>query len=395
MIYMPSTLHSSLRISFRCINSRSLFHKSLHCHTMYASSNVTSAAVRAGACGLAASCRAPGACPRPGPRDRLMWLGAGLVCRHFRSLSIGGGGGAGGLGLGRLVEVGAKDSRTFCKEPYSDVSLEEGQVAAADSVAVSEQKSPGDITLKLLSGSFYLPHPDKVATGGEDAHFICTEEQAIGVADGVGGWADQGIDAGEYARQLMSNSVAAIREQVKGFIDTATVLEKAHSKTKEKGSSTACIIALTDQGLHAANIGDSGFIVVRNGSTIFRSPVQQHEFNMPYQLDCSGYGDLPSAAQVFTIPVEPGDVIVVGTDGLFDNLYTNEIAAIVVNATRSKLEPQIAAQKIVQLAHQRAMDNMRQTPFSTAAQQSGYRHYGGKLDDVSVVVSYVTAASSA
>lgn len=105
----------------------------------------------------------------------------------------------------------------------------------------------GERTLKLISGSCYLPHPDKEETGGEDAHFICVDEQAIGVADGVGGWADVGVDAGQFARDLMSNSVAAIQEEPKGSIDPARVLEKAHSIIKAKGSSTACIIALTDK----------------------------------------------------------------------------------------------------------------------------------------------------
>jgi len=101
--------------------------------------------------------------------------------------------------------------------------------------------------MKLVSGSCYLPHPDKEDTGGEDAHFICVDEQAIGVADGVGGWADLGVDAGQYSRELMFNSVNAVQEEPKGSIDPARVLEKAHSKTKAKGSSTACIIALTEQ----------------------------------------------------------------------------------------------------------------------------------------------------
>jgi len=109
------------------------------------------------------------------------------------------------------------------------------------------RKTPSGKTLKLISGSCYLPHPDKEETGGEDAHFICSEEQAIGVADGVGGWADLGVNAGYYSRELMSKSVEAIQEEPKGSIDPARVLEKAHSSTKARGSSTACIIALTDQ----------------------------------------------------------------------------------------------------------------------------------------------------
>ncbi|KAK8648984.1 hypothetical protein V6N13_129722 [Hibiscus sabdariffa] len=256
----------------------------------------------------------------------------------------------------------------------------------------SEEKISSGKTLKLLSGSCYLPHPDKEDTGGEDAHFICADEQAIGVADGVGGWADLGVDAGQYSRELMSNSVSAIQEEPKGSIDPARVLEKAHSSTKAKGSSTACIIALTDQGLHAINLGDSGFMVVRDGCTVFRSPVQQHDFNFTYQLESGSNGDLPSSGQVFAVPVAPGDVVIAGTDGLFDNLYNNEITAVVVHAVRAGLGPQVTAQKIAALARQRAQDRDRQTPFSTAAQDAGFRYYGGKLDDITVVVSYITTS---
>ncbi|XP_015576562.1 probable protein phosphatase 2C 55 isoform X2 [Ricinus communis] len=209
------------------------------------------------------------------------------------------------------------------------------------STVSSEEKISSGKILKLISGSCYLPHPDKEETGGEDAHFICTDEQAIGVADGVGGWADHGVDSGKYSRELMSHSVTAIRDEPKRSVDPARVLEKAHSSTKAKGSSTACIIALTDE--------------------------------------------------VFTIPVAPGDVIVAGTDGLFDNLYNNEITAVVVHAMRAGLGPQVTAQKIAALARQRAQDKDRQTPFSTAAQDAGFRYYGGKLDDITVVVSYITS----
>lgn len=67
------------------------------------------------------------------------------------------------------------------------------------------------------------------------------------MADGVGGWADLGVDAGLYSRELMSNSVTAVQEEPKGSVDTARVLEKAHSSTRARGSSTACIVALTEQ----------------------------------------------------------------------------------------------------------------------------------------------------
>ncbi|KAH0450404.1 hypothetical protein IEQ34_021096 [Dendrobium chrysotoxum] len=245
-----------------------------------------------------------------------------------------------------------KDFRLACTAQYStgaarnvsfDGVLHEEQLES--SVVEQNRKSLGDRSLKLLSGSCYLPHPDKKQLE-EKMHI---SYQVIGVADGVGGWADLGVDAGQYAKELMSNA-----------------------------------------GIHAVNLGDSGFIVVREGCTIFRSPVQQHDFNFTYQLESDNGSDLPSSAQVFTFPVESGDVIVAGTDGLFDNLYNTDINAIVVHAVRARLGPQVTAQKIAALARQRAQDKNRQTPFSTAAQDAGYRYYGGKLDDITVVVSYVT-----
>ena len=50
----------------------------------------------------------------------------------------------------------------------------------------------------MVAASFYIP---KLSNSlGEDAHFICEEQQVTGVADGVGSWARCGIDAGQYAR---------------------------------------------------------------------------------------------------------------------------------------------------------------------------------------------------
>lgn len=52
------------------------------------------------------------------------------------------------------------------------------------------------------------------------------------------------------------------------------------------GSSTACVMILdrSESIMRAANIGDSGFMVVRGGRVVHRSHEQQHYFNTPYQL---------------------------------------------------------------------------------------------------------------
>ena len=47
-----------------------------------------------------------------------------------------------------------------------------------------------------------IPHKDKAHRGGEDAYYV--SENLMAVADGVGGWADKGVDPGFYSRELCS-----------------------------------------------------------------------------------------------------------------------------------------------------------------------------------------------
>lgn len=64
------------------------------------------------------------------------------------------------------------------------------------------------------------------------------------------------------------------------------------SSSASAGSSTACIVVLDRQShrLHTANLGDSGFLVVRGGEVVHRSDEQQHYFNTPFQLSIAPPG---------------------------------------------------------------------------------------------------------
>lgn len=93
------------------------------------------------------------------------------------------------------------------------------------------------------------------------------------------------------------------------------------------GSSTACVLILNRENstVYTANIGDSGFIVVREGQIIHRSEEQQHYFNTPFQLSMPPPGqnvlsDSPESADTLSFPVQNGDVILAATDGVFDNV---------------------------------------------------------------------------
>lgn len=56
-------------------------------------------------------------------------------------------------------------------------------------------------------GSSIKPHPEKEYKGGEDALFA--DSQLLAVMDGVGGWAEHGIDPALYSKRL-----AAIIESI-------------------------------------------------------------------------------------------------------------------------------------------------------------------------------------
>lgn len=67
--------------------------------------------------------------------------------------------------------------------------------------------------LRLAVAAHEIPHPAKASYGGEDAFFISQERStAFGVADGVGGWVNSGINPAEYSRTLMREAKAHFEE---------------------------------------------------------------------------------------------------------------------------------------------------------------------------------------
>jgi protein phosphatase PTC7 len=52
------------------------------------------------------------------------------------------------------------------------------------------------------SGVHINPHYQKRDKGGEDA--VCVNDRLLCVADGVGGWAESGVDPAIYSKKLCS-----------------------------------------------------------------------------------------------------------------------------------------------------------------------------------------------
>ena len=146
------------------------------------------------------------------------------------------------------------------------------------------------------------------------------------------------------------------------------------------------MVSLQGDRLLTANLGDSGVLVLRDGAIIFRAHEQQHRFNMPFQLG-SGSLDTASDASTDSVQVRAGDVVVLATDGLFDNLWPEDITELVLS---SDADPALLASELAQAASVQANSTTAQTPFADAAHRHAIYYRGGKLDDITVVVAVVT-----
>ena len=74
------------------------------------------------------------------------------------------------------------------------------------------------------------------------------------------------------------------------------ILSQAHQVAEDKrvyGSSTVVILSLEfyDMSeyslLSSCNVGDSGYMLVRDKKVLFKSQSQSHRYNAPYQLGCT------------------------------------------------------------------------------------------------------------
>lgn len=214
---------------------------------------------------------------------------------------------------------------------------------------------------------------------------------------GVGGWADSGVDPRDYALKLSQGAQEAT--DVKGLSSPLEVMRyAARFANRVTGSSTACIVGVDGNNLISANLGDSGFMIVRltpdakRVDLIFKSEEQQHSFNFPYQLGPQSR-DKPDDADLLSVPIQHGDIIILGTDGLFDNIDATRICKVIDtvlglagDGPSSKLNISSLARYIAADAFRTSQDPNAVTPFAIG---SRHRYRGGKPDDITVLVSRV------
>ncbi|RAK74111.1 type 2C protein phosphatase PTC7 [Aspergillus fijiensis CBS 313.89] len=192
---------------------------------------------------------------------------------------------------------------------------------------------------------------------GEDAFFVSKVGNgdsgaiAFAVADGVGGWAESRVDPADFSHALcgyMAQSALAWdapAEQLRAkHLLQVGYDQVVADKSIPAGGSTASVgVGLDDGQIELANLGDSGSVLLRLAAVHHYSVPQTHGFNTPYQLSiipprmraqASIFGgafleDFPRDAAVTNLQMQHGDVLVLATDGVFDNLNNQDILKLV------------------------------------------------------------------
>jgi protein phosphatase PTC7 len=274
------------------------------------------------------------------------------------------------------------------------------QVRSTEEERPSAEKTLEFRTLLLEAALEVRAHPEKVSWGGEDAGFFVG--RTFGVFDGVSGAAK------EKGKKLYSRCLAdTMKKSVTGAGKAAAaggggrglsvrqitdyLLEaKKLADGEGTGASTAVVASIgEDNVLRALNLGDSVCLVLRDGAVAARTREIVHYFDCPYQLGDDS-PDRPSDGTTLQAEIFGGDVIVAGSDGVFDNLSDADVCEI-VSSFGARGKSSAIAKKIVDRSRTVSMDPDSVTPYSTVARgKSGYGAYkngrGGKVDDISCLV---------
>jgi len=332
-------------------------------------------------------------------------------------------------------------------------------IAATPTLDSSSQCHP----LRLIGSGCSIPSPEKGGEAvyaalpdqkgggdGADAYYFDAETSSFGVADGVGEWEWRfKLSARAFADELMEGSKqAAVRVDASASRNLGAaateMMQSGFDCTKSFGAATAIVAKLGNESDHIglSCVGDSGLMLFRpetigrhtSYSFVSRTKEQQHQFNMPFQLSRlpepadyfklmhDGMGalvaaatrmegkkvDEPSDADQYSWKVERGDLLVMGSDGLFDNLYQKEIQDICDCATSpfdvdglggSKptdsthpLEEELASRLAIALAQAaflKSIDKNGNVPFNDHAKKVNVNHTGGKTDDITCVCAWV------
>lgn len=276
-----------------------------------------------------------------------------------------------------------------------------------------DEEEESSLLFQFVHKTIIIPHDDKLDRGGEDAA-ACTDAWLV-VADGVGGWADEGVDPGLFSRQLVQHVIAGHPKQA-----IQSIFEQANTKTAAEhlGSATCTGLRVNTAApwtVETLNVGDSGYSIHRRNNdnndddndqwtVVFASEPGQQAFNFPHQLGGQYGHDVHQVGVSQQHKLQPGDVIVVYSDGVSDNVVPEQFHECLTSAAAKTTKSTSSGSKdddnmlvldsyswaadcIARTAYFLGKDETFDSPFAVGARLAGKRWQGGKHDDITVVVA--------
>ena len=85
------------------------------------------------------------------------------------------------------------------------------------------------------------------------------------MADGVGGWAESGIDPAIFSKRLCKNIDELVKKKEDYIVEPKRLIIDAVAENHETGSSTCVVVTLDKYKpvIYTANLGDSGYMLLR------------------------------------------------------------------------------------------------------------------------------------
>ena len=280
--------------------------------------------------------------------------------------------------------------------------------------SLSELSDPTQLTSLLPRRR---PHGSPIDTlsikAGDDAMLV--SPTILALADGVSGWEDgKGhFSSGVWSRSMVETLSRLMTEYKISHApyhlnkrDIYQILDDTYLHTSHlmdlqslEGSSTLVFGMLSGKYLKMISIGDSKMYIIRDGEIIKSNAEQMVSSLCPQQIGTHTLSKIPSEiAWVDSVKLELGDIIVMCSDGISDNLYDWEIAHYVdtlLNLQRDNLRE--ATNKLLIKAKEIAFDDNIGTPYSeqvnayNAKKKRNKFVTGGKLDDMSLCIAKVVS----
>jgi protein phosphatase len=231
--------------------------------------------------------------------------------------------------------------------------------------------------------SYSYTHVGKVREDNQDALRLCdpvddltiADGHLYGIADGMGGYAHGGVASSLALETFFETFYAANgvspSQKLRVGIQNAnlSVYQTAQRLGAGRMGTTLTAVNIVGRKLHIAHVGDSRAYLIRDQKSIcltndhtqvgelvrmkVLSPEKVRTHSQRSKLEkCLGM-ELFVQPDIFQVPVQSGDIVVLCSDGVWASIQDDEFAKLITESN----DPEDLCKQIVELAMERESDD--------------------------------------